>query len=59
VRGYKVGVTKFARQNGIPFQWQSRYHDRVIRNADEYARIEEYIVTNPASWQADSLFGEA
>ncbi|RIK48114.1 MAG: hypothetical protein DCC57_13675, partial [Chloroflexi bacterium] len=58
VRGYKIGVTKFARQHEIPFGWQPRYYDRVIRDADEYARIERYIQTNPENWQTDSLFGE-
>ncbi len=57
VRGHKIGVTKFARQNGIQFGWQARYHDRVIRDADEYARIERYIQTNPENWESDSLFG--
>ncbi len=54
VRGYKIGVTKFARQNNIPFAWQTRYHDHVIRNADEYARILKYIDENPQKWPDDT-----
>ena len=53
VRGYKIGVTKFARQNGIPFVWQARYHDHVIRNAGEYERIYQYILDNPQKWKED------
>ena len=53
VRGYKIGVTKFARQNGIPFVWQARYHDHVIRNASEYERISQYILDNPQKWEED------
>ena len=57
VRGYKIGVTKFARANALPFSWQPRYYDRVIRDLDEYERIATYILTNPANWQSDTLFG--
>jgi len=53
VRGYKIGVTKFARQNGIPFVWQARYHDHVIRNMGEYERIYQYILDNPQKWKED------
>ncbi len=56
IRGYKIGVTKFARQNNLPFVWQARYHDHVIRNAEEQARIQQYILTNPQNWEKDSLY---
>jgi len=55
VRGYKIGVTKFARQNNIPFEWQPRYHDRVIRNTQEYERIHQYIMSNPQNWKNDEF----
>jgi REP element-mobilizing transposase RayT len=55
VRGYKIGVTKFARQNGIPFTWQSRYHDHVIRNPSEHERIRRYIIQNPLKWAEDTM----
>lgn len=56
VRGYKIGVTKFARQNDIAFAWQERYHDHVIRNEDEYYRIRQYICDNPQKWADDVYF---
>ena len=56
VRGYKIGVTKYARQNAIPFAWQARYYDRVIRNEEECDRIRQYIVTNPQTWGEDRLY---
>jgi REP element-mobilizing transposase RayT len=56
VRGYKIGVTKFARQNNIPFAWQARYHDHVIRNAAEQERISKYILTNPQNWKDDTFY---
>ncbi len=54
IRGFKIGVTKFARQNNIPFAWQSRYYDRIIRDSAEMNRIAEYIENNVAEWDEDN-----
>jgi putative transposase len=56
IRGYKIGVTKFARQNNLPFAWQDRYYDHVIRNAAEYERINHYILTNVENWEKDGFY---
>lgn len=56
VRGYKIGVTKFARQNNISFGWQERYHDHVIRNDAEHNRIRQYIQQNPSKWNDDTYY---
>jgi putative transposase len=56
VRGYKIGVTKYARQNDIPFAWQDRYHDHVIRNEGEYNRIRQYVCENPQRWTDDTYY---
>ena len=56
VRGYKIGVTKFSRNHDIPFQWQPRYHDHVIRNADELERIQYYVRHNPQKWTEDRYY---
>lgn len=55
IRGYKIGVTKYARQNNLPFAWQARYHDHVIRNTGEWERISKYIVANPMNWKNDEF----
>jgi len=47
VRGFKIGVTKFARPKNLSFEWQPRYYDRVIRNMSELDRIRKYIYENP------------
>ena len=36
--------------------WQRSYHDRVIRNENEYQKIWEYIDTNPSKWETDTYF---
>ena len=51
VGSYKSAVTKHLRRQGIDFEWQSRFYDRIIRNPFEYHRIDNYISMNPAKWQ--------
>jgi REP element-mobilizing transposase RayT len=33
--------------------WQRNYHERIVRNDDEYGRICEYIAMNPENWDKD------
>jgi len=33
--------------------WQRGYYEHIIRSDDEYGRIGEYIVRNPAQWASD------
>ena len=57
IRGFKIGVTKFARQNRIPFEWQPRYYEHLIRNMDELYFITDYIENNVAKWEEDGFYG--
>lgn len=51
---YKGAVKKWCNENGYAdFEWQSRFYDHVIRNDEAYHKIKNYIITNPACWQAD------
>lgn len=54
IRGFKIGVTKNARQIHPTFAWQTRFHDHIIRDDASYQRINEYIKTNPARWAPPS-----
>ncbi|MDR0227983.1 MAG: hypothetical protein LBI72_02845 [Flavobacteriaceae bacterium] len=56
IRGFKVGVKKEAYILNIPFFWQSRYHDHIIRTADSYQKIANYIVMNPLTWEQDKFY---
>jgi len=56
IRSYKSAVTKFANENNIPFCWQTRYYDHIIRNSDEFHRIYTYIDENPIKWSCDKFF---
>ena len=56
VRGIKSAVTKYANEHGIPFAWQPRFHDHIIRNQMEMNRIADYIETNPLRWEIDQFY---
>ncbi|MBK8702046.1 MAG: hypothetical protein IPN29_21735 [Saprospiraceae bacterium] len=55
IRGFKSAVTTYARNNKFPFDWQPRYHDRIIRSSNDYHRISLYIKNNPANWWNNKL----
>ena len=55
ISGLKRAVTCYAHENGIPFAWQPRFHDRIVRNQDELNRIAEYIDTNVTKWDKDEM----
>ena len=53
IRGFKIGVTKYANSNSINFAWQPRFHDRIVRNEKELNVIRKYISDNSAKWHLD------
>lgn len=46
IRALKSSVKRYANQNHIDFDWQTRYHDRIVRDQKEYYAIKNYILTN-------------
>ncbi len=56
IRGYKSSVTIYARHHEIPFGWQTRFYDHIIRSADSHLRIADYILNNVSQWKEDSLY---
>lgn len=58
IRGFKSAVTTYARKNSIVFDWQTRFHDHIIRSNDAYQRISNYIINNPRKWQQDKFFNK-
>ena len=53
---FKSAVTKYAHEKDIPFIWQSRFHDHIIRNSTEMNRIADYIQNNPMKWELDRFY---
>jgi REP element-mobilizing transposase RayT len=57
VRGFKIGVTKWARSNtSVREIWQRNYWEHIIRGEAELMNIREYIRNNPARWMLDKLY---
>ncbi len=56
IGNFKAAVTKFANENEIPFAWQSRFHDHIIRDHSEMNRIATYIENNVANWEKDEFY---
>ena len=56
VGGIKSAITKFAHAQDIPFEWQTRFHDHIIRGTDELNKISDYIKKNVARWEYDRFY---
>lgn len=56
VRGFKIGVTKWFRNNTqIETVWQRNYHENIILNEQSYQIISNYIENNPSKWATDKF----
>jgi REP element-mobilizing transposase RayT len=53
IASLKSAVTRYAHMNNIPFAWQPRYHDHIIRGIDDLNNIGDYIENNVAHWSYD------
>jgi REP element-mobilizing transposase RayT len=54
VRGFKIGVTKWMRQNTHIYDvWQRNYFENIVRNKQSYHQITKYIQNNPENWKDD------
>jgi len=53
IRSYKSSVSKQCRAIHADFVWQTRFHDRIIRDESEFWKIREYILNNPVNWGKD------
>ncbi|HMP91392.1 MAG TPA: hypothetical protein PKD90_00855 [Phnomibacter sp.] len=56
IGSYKSAVSKNAHRLGFDFQWQSRFHDHIIRNDEAFQNISKYIINNPGNWKEDRFF---
>jgi putative transposase len=57
IRGFKIGVTKWARQNlFLDTVWQKNYYEHIIRNDKELYKTRKYIELNSLKWTEDEYF---
>ena len=54
IRGFKIGVTKWMRQNNVIHDvWQRNYYEHIIRNEKHFNNVRRYIEGNPVLWEYD------
>lgn len=56
INQYKRIVTINARKIHADFGWQSRFHDHIIRDAQSFETISNYIINNPKKWAEDKFY---
>jgi putative transposase len=57
IKGFKIGVTKWCRNNtNIDTIWQRNYYDQIIRDDHSFQNISQHIADNPKKWNNDRLF---
>ena len=56
VRSFKGAVKKDSKSFDPSFEWQTRFHDHIIRNETSYRNIRNYIQTNVYNWKEDRFF---
>ena len=55
---YQINKYKVGAMNGAPTSnvvWQRNFHDRIIRNDEEFYQIKQYINLNPENWENDEF----
>jgi len=55
INQYKRMVTINCRKIRADFGWQSRFYDHIIRNAQSFETIQNYIANNPMNWGKDKF----
>jgi putative transposase len=53
VRGFKIGVTKLCKQNGLEFAWQRNFYEHIVEEDGDLDDIRRYIKDNPKNWEED------
>ncbi len=56
IGSYKSVVTNHANRLHLLHDWQARFHDHVIRNAEEFQKIANYIQNNVSNWDKDKFY---
>ena len=58
INHFKGKVTKYANKEIIEFEWQAKFHDHIVRDNDDFLRIQNYIIENPENWGNDKFYNE-
>lgn len=55
VRWYKGRCSFEMRKCNPNFNWQSNYHDHIVRTEQAFINISNYIINNPINWKEDTF----
>jgi REP element-mobilizing transposase RayT len=56
IRWYKGRCSFEFRKIHADFAWQPRFHDHIIRDAQSFENIQNYITNNPMNWGKDKFY---
>jgi REP element-mobilizing transposase RayT len=56
IGSFKSSATKNIHLAGYDFAWQRNLYEHIIRNHDDYIRIDNYITNNPLHWWNDCFY---
>ena len=56
VGSFKSVITRWCGAQNMEFNWQPRFHDRIIRGKNSLKAIRQYIKDNPANWCKDTFY---
>lgn len=56
VGSFKSVVKQWCVAEQVEFEWQPRFHDRIIRGENSLKAIRDYIRDNPANWNKDEFY---
>ena len=57
VRGFKIGVTKWMKQNTtVTDVWQRSFYEHIIKTEKSHENIANYIIENPINWSKDIFY---
>ena len=57
IRGFKIGLTKWFRQNTRKQKiWQRNFYEHIVRTDDELNEVREYIQNNQIDWEKDENY---
>ena len=56
VGSFKSVVTQWCEAQRMEFEWQPKFHDRIIRGKNSLKAVREYIRDNPANWCKDKFY---
>lgn len=53
INHFKGNIKKYSNALNVEFHWQARFHDRIIRDQNEYYSIKQYIKNNVENFEND------